>query len=74
MILDTGLKNNVKYCDKCLSTDIHVGNIFDWLELQPKKPYKNFREYQSIKNRIRWAEEKDAIAQEIEDEINSLYV
>jgi hypothetical protein len=36
-----------KYCEKCLSTDIHVGHIFEWLELQPRRPYKNLMEYQN---------------------------
>jgi len=62
-----------KYCAKCLSTDIHVGHIFEWLQIQPKKIYKNLSEYEEYKRKIKYANYMDSIRQEIEEEINSLY-
>ena len=75
LIFDGGNKDIVeKYCGKCLCTDLDVGHIFYWLEIQPKRTYKNLREYQEYTNTVDYADYKDSIAQEIEEEINSLYV
>ena len=63
-----------KYCDKCLSTDVTVGHIFQWLEMQPKRFYRNLKEYQEYLRRIDWAEYRDDITREIEEEIESLMV
>ena len=74
LTLDNGRSIPEKYCDKCLSTDIVVGHIFQYLKIHPVKSYRNLKEYQQWRRRVENVEIKDAIAQEIEDEINSLYV
>ena len=74
LYVDSNMKDiPEKYCDKCLGTEITVGHIFNWLEIQPKRPYKNLKEYLDWKNKVDWADKRDSITIEIEEEINNLY-
>ena len=46
-------------CERCLGTEVSVGHIFEWIELHPRRPFRNLREYQEWKRRVDWAEHLD---------------